>query len=517
MKFTAIHLPVIWLVLQALPSLVLGGSLRGLSSSLSVESKATTPPPPAVLPEAISPLHGGEGCPEQGKAQIWLGFHSINTNLDQAKIWVISPYKKHRKAITDVTWNEMIKENIPPAALEPGVRKGCYYFFSVGAGVEESTDGTEVLVARINHEDDLNNLDHPVFLKQRTTNNLKSFMTSINHAIETINENFAQTNPSDPTKTILKYNPLPHTDWYRLGHGWGEFNANGIISGLVNNYLKYNKNIEIPSDAFAEGWDRSVPEVFFSETFSTVELPVEAMKAAVYENQVCEGGPAELFVGYHTIDSDEQDVSLDHAKIWVVRSTDDPLLDDRWMDLSPERVPYDYAGDMNCAKFLTLGSGFDSEEIIGVVNYEDDYVNDLLGAQKAASGFDPDDLLKIIDESNEMIKQNFENTSLKRTTAFPQFWNKWGFEWNEFNGNGFISGFLNYYLKELGDDGREVGTIFYKPFGAFLDGWEKDIPIEFFTAVYSEEGVKDVIDGDHTPEYGVVPELEETQQSSLDP
>ncbi len=248
------------------------------------------------------------------------------------------------------------------------------------------------------------------------------------------------------------------------------------------------------------------------------------MKAEVYKGHKCEGGLAELWVGYHPIYSDEQNVWIDHAKIWVMISTSKSLPDSRWKDLSPEKVPLDYEGDRNCVKFFSLGSGFVQGEIKGQVNEEGDLTKDLLGAVQVKTGFDPSKLLTDIDKVNLIIDQNFANSSLKRWSAFPQDWNYWGFDWDEFNGNGYISGFLNYLMKAEGnEEGQES-----KPLGGNVDGWEKDIPIELFQKVYSKDEVRKVTDNDHFPDWRPEEETkgetqtsstgEETQQlSSLDP
>ena len=84
--------------------------------------------------------------------------------------------------------------------------------------------------------------------------------------------------------------------------------------------------------------------------------------------------------------------------------------------------------------------------------------------------------------------------------AFPQGWNDWDLGWKEFNGNGYVSGFLNYFAHlNSNNQDDETGKLSFKPTGSFLDGWDKDIPIEFFESKMTEPQMKDVVDVDHKP------------------
>lgn len=514
MKFTAIHLPMIWLVLHAVPTLVLGGSLRGLSTSLSVESNALpSPPPPADLTEDIS-LAAGLDCERTGKgqAEIWLGFHEVD-NLNQATIWVISPFWKHHTSFPGGgEWLDVDNKDLLP--FDPVYKKKCYKYFSIGAGTPST--GPQVLAAGINRDEDVTTkLDNPSLVARRNTVRTLDLTAKIDTLIKNINSNFAAVNPNDTPNTILRYNPLPHTDWYTLGHGWGQFNSNGIMAGLLN-YLEYDKKKKL--EVSEEGWAKPVPTKFFTEAFTTVE----DMKMAVYETQTCVEYPAELWVGFHTIKSVEENVPIDHAELWAIQSTSSTTLPDEWMELSPELIPFEYGGDRNCAKFFALSSGFEHGEYKGMVNNEDDCTTNLLGAKKFTVDL-PNDLLAEITRTNVNIVKNFE--VLKSTTTFPQDWNQWGIRWRQFNGNGYVSGFLNYlaYLK-TGDFGEETGKRDFMPDGTLLDGWDKDIPIEFFWKTYTTVNqMRDVAFGDHpkTVAESVVMEsqdfFESEELSSLDP
>lgn len=445
---------------------------------------ATTPPPPADLTEEIS-LAAGLDCVPKGQAQIWLGFHNVES-FDQATIWVISPFSSHHTPFPGGGWLDVDNKDLLP--FDPEYKKKCYKYFSIGAGTPST--GPQVLAAGINRPEDVTTkLDNPSLVARRNTKRTLELTAGIDTLIKTINSNFAAVNPNDTPKTILKYNPLPHTEWYTLGHGWGQFNSNGIMAGLLNYFDDMKKIREV--NVSVEGWAKPVPTKFFTEAFTTVE----GMKTAVYETQTCVEYPTELWVGFHTIESVEENVPIDHAKLWAIQSTSSMLSDD-WKELSPELIPFEYEGDRNCAKFFALSSGFEHEEYKGMVNNVDDCTTDLLGAKKITFGL-PDDLLAEITETNVNIVENFK--LLKSTTTFPQDWNQWGIRWRQFNGNGYVSGFLNY-LAFLDGQGleNESGKEDFMPDGTFLDGWDKDIPIEFFWKTYTtEKQLKDVALGDH--------------------
>lgn len=507
MKSIASQLSLIWLVLQATHSSARDGSLRGLSSS-STSSGVVARRMPTT------------SCPPRGQAQIWFGYHKINpdlTNMYQAELWVISPYTSH-KSLPGFVWNAMPSDTPPEMFFLKGLDPSCYHFFTVGAG-GKSSQKPDVLEAGMNRNADVNKpiLD-PKFLKVRSKENLVRFKTTTDEAITAINANFeAKLDPNDATKTLLKYNLLPHMDWYKLGHGWEQFNANGFMAGLLNKLgIKKSANIDT---SMLFGWDKPVPqELFQAPTISSFA----DMKSIVLHSKECTTSPAELWVGYHT-DSTNLVAPVDHAKIWVIQSTAAALPSD-WKDLTPEMVPVGYEGDRNCAKFFSLSSGFGHGQYEGLVNENNDINTNLLGAVKVSFEI-PDDLLEVIKTTtNPNIKANFQ--LLKSMTAFPQDWNAWDIGWREFNGNGYISGFLNY-LAHLQSNLQEdqTGDQGFKPTGSFLDGWKKDIPIEFFETTFTTlKEMKAAVDADHKPDFASAAAASQAlvagkvdQQSMLDP
>jgi hypothetical protein len=500
---------MIWLVLQATPLSVRGGSLRGISSSSSSSGVARRLPT----------------CPLNGQAKIFIGHHKIDKKLpqlNQAVLWVVSPFTSHYD-LENFTWEDMPSDAPTEVFYKKKVNHACYHLFTVGAG-GKSPEEPEVLTAGINRKDDRNKpfLD-PVFVTNRNTADLTKFKTAIDKAIKTVNANFAaKLDPNDPTKkkTLLKYKLIPHDNWYQLGHGWEEFNTNGFMTGLITTLGSVYNAALTKDTSTLPGWNKPVPPDFFNIS-PTTSTSFTSMKSSVYKTEPCVNHPPELWVGYHT-DLTNKVATVDHAKIWVIQSTTATLTSD-WNDISPEMVPPEYAGDKNCAKFFSLSSAFGHGSFGGILNDSTDLDTNLLGAVKATFAL-PGNILSEITKTNPIIQANFD--LLKGMTAFPQDWNQWDIGWKEFNGNGYVSGFLNY-LAHLtsGDHGNELGTKSLKPKASFLEGWDKDVPIEFFESTMSADNMKAVVDKHHDAEYTEViepdaPDLtagKEEQQSTLDP
>lgn len=416
-------------------------SLKDLSLSLSTLPPTT--PPPTTAPPTPSP---------SGQAEVWVGHHSLQSNLnnfDQAKIWVISSNPDHHSSLPAGTWKPV------PTSMElngyMGNRKSAK-FYSIGAG-----EVSKNLVGAINRPVDTSNPLHDAEFVMHI-DNPAAFKARIEMANKKMNDFFS--------KSLLQYQAYPWTDWYKRGYGWVEYNSNGYVSGLLS-YLGHN--ISNPG-TFLHGWDKPVQKAFFEKNFTTNI----AVKNEVFNN--CLGGEAEVWVGYHNVSTTaEQDVWVHHAKLWVISSDSSHHKPDGvWKDLRQDRVPTGYKGDKNCAKFYTLGAGFSKPDLVPVVNYKDDVEIGLSGAVLVKSGVDPVSLMADIEIANKNVKESFENTDLKRETAFPRDWNDWGWGWDEFNGNGYISGllkFLNYDEVDLD------ATIFSE---GILPGWKKSVPAAFF-------------------------------------
>jgi hypothetical protein len=534
MKFLAIHLSTIWLVLQATsPSAWGSGFLRGPSSSSlaidapssnnkfdndkryrgrAVEEEEGGTPQATVVPDDLLPLaedamqldtaHPEEDiatmteadtlnltlsnssvttanttasssigvrpsrkdpltsstCPTGGKAEVWVGHHHLQSNLnniDQAVIWVISSNPDHHANPLASKWT-----SVPSTTVLTGYKglKRCAKFYSIGAG--EGTGSSEKkLVGEINRPDDVSHALHKgVFVMD--IDDPIDFKAQVELANEIMNDNFLD--------TILQYQAYPRTDWYERGYGWVEFNFNGYITGLLS-HLGHT-DITLIGD-YLHGWDKPVPKVFFEQSFSNTDVKTE-----VFKTHQCEGGLAEVWVGYHKVFTQEQGVRVDHAKMWVISS--DPLHHQNpsivWKDLRRDRVPAGYEGDKNCAKFYTFGAGFTGPDLVAGINYPSDVNIDLSGAVMVKSGVDPVSLKGTIDDANTNMMDCFVNSDLKRDTSFPRDFNDWGWGWEEFNDNGYISGLLKFLeFTETLPNGANLP-------GANLPGWSKDIPVPFF-------------------------------------
>ncbi|KAL7428127.1 hypothetical protein ACHAXH_003605, partial [Discostella pseudostelligera] len=88
MKFIAIHLAMAWIVLQAMPPSVSGGSLRGGDAVIKRARTSLTDATAASVPQAVSP----NGCKTKPKnnAEVYYGRHVAGKEFEQAKIFVIS-------------------------------------------------------------------------------------------------------------------------------------------------------------------------------------------------------------------------------------------------------------------------------------------------------------------------------------------------------------------------------------------------------------------------------------------
>ncbi len=125
----------------------------------------------------------------------------------------------------------------------------------------------------------------------------------------------------------------------------------------------------------------------------------------------------------------QQNVLIDHAKLWVISSNPSHfnLPNVVWHDLRREMVPSDYQGNRDCAKFFTIGSGFAQGELKGELNNEDDREEPLWGAKKVDSNCNPVSLWEKIQSSNVILGKNYAKV-LQRSTDFPEEFNDWGFK-----------------------------------------------------------------------------------------
>ncbi len=444
------------------------GFIGGASPSLkdlSLTFLDPTPPPTTSSPTpTITPSPTPTVTPPPGrKAELWVGHHQFQShmdNFDQAKIWVISSNPNHHSSLPVGTWNPVPK-NMKGLDDYNGDRKFAK-FYSIGAGEVLSRLPEEVasnLAGEINRQVDVSKALHlPKFVME--IDDPAAFKTRVDRANQIMNDNFSN--------TLLCYQVYPWMDWLNRGYGWVEFNSNGYISGLLS-FLGQQDN-EMPG-GYLYGWEKPVPKVFFEQVFTDNNL----VKKEIFPRPP--GGEAELWFGYHSVfTSGEEDVWVDHAKLWVISSNPahHEALDNVWNDLRQDRIPVGYKGDKNFAKFFTFGAGFTKPELKPELNYQDDVNINLSGAQVlASSGIDPVSLMTTIDTANKNMWECFNKTDLKRETAFPRDWNDWGWGWNEFNGNGYISGLLSFLKPSMVFEGEA------NP-GGILPGWDKAVPSGFF-------------------------------------
>ncbi|KAL7428126.1 hypothetical protein ACHAXH_003604, partial [Discostella pseudostelligera] len=95
---------------------------------------------------------------------------------------------------------------------------------------------------------------------------------------------------------------------------------------------------------------------------------------------------------------------------------------------------------------------------------------------------------------------------------FPEEFNDWGFKWNEFSGNGYISGFLNYYTNLV------TAQDTFKPMGANLIGWDKDVNMRYFSIEFaSNKAVEEEFFREHRPKNYTPAPVTADETQSLDP
>ncbi|KAL3769242.1 hypothetical protein ACHAWU_006996 [Discostella pseudostelligera] len=443
--------------------------------------------------------------PCTGKAEVWIGSTSLDptlTKFDLAKLWVISS-DSNDHAKTGIPWKALTLDRVPK---EYKGDKQCAKFFTIGAWATPSNE----LRGGLNHNADIPyTFSGGVFVQNPA--DVAVLKSKVDEANANMNWNFA--------KTELKYNVLPFEDtrdgkldWYPTGIGWNEFNTNGYISGLMS---LLGMPMKKPYGKGVPGWMKPVPKELFQKKFDTNA----EVQRVVYNTRKCIPKTG-LWVGYHPVKIGTN--WYEHAKIWVISSDANHHAKPEvpWQDLSRDRVPFDFDGGMNCAKFYSVGAdegeSEDKYNLVGAVNRGSDLKERLYGAARISSKYDGDPvgLFQKIDNGNRIMNGNFHNTALKRDTPFPRNWNDWGLGWNEFNSNGYIHGLLRF-----------LGLPLYRPRGKTMPGWDKNIPNEFFERPFaSDEEVKGIILKLHRAPYAkellFVEGDEEThamQQGSLDP
>jgi hypothetical protein len=493
MKLITIHFATVWLVLQAMPHFVRGDGLRRTSSS-SVGVPADTMLSPSynnlhenvdggVDSANVSPLSVVETmeenamgarslqvCPTGSKTEVWFGYHTIQSNLNnfyQAKLWVISsdPTFHSNPAIT---WNVPTTTTPIPTAYKGN--KLCAKFFTIGAMEGTGATSKKNLVGIVNSNSDITNPLSGALLVSSDYNPV-TLKTQIDAANTIMINNFINTN--------LEYEVYPWDDWYKRGYGWNEFSPNGYISGILGYLFPTYKLPSLSSYLF--GLKKPVPTTLFTTTFTAAtekELNQEVRKE-VYKTVPCTAGKAELWVGRHRVNPNPTKIDwVDHAKLWVISSnaTHHGQLGSIWKDLSLERVPDAYAGDKNCAKFFSVGAMSSNNELFAEVNLADDVTQELLGAYRISWSVDPLSFKTTVDSKNIVMNRNFINTALKHDTSFPRDTNNFGFGWNEFNSNGYISGLLKSMTYSVSS-----------PVGGFLPGWTKQINEALFRVDYTTD------------------------------
>lgn len=345
----------------------------------------TTPAPTTPMPTLTPSPKPTVTLPPGGKAELWVGHHQFQSqldNFDQAKIWVISSNPVHHSSLPADTWKPVPK-NMRGLDDYKGDRK-LAKFYSIGAGEASTTNHN--LKGEINRKEDVSKALHvPKFIME--IDDPAAFKVRVDAANLNMNANFSN--------TLLCYQVYPWIDWLTRGYGWVEFNSNGYISGLLS---FFGQVIEKPRD-YVYGWDKPVPRVLFEKKdFTNNSLKKEYFVPPV-------GGEAEIWVGYHSVQPGEENVLVDHAKLWVISSNPahHMAMGDVWKPLSRDRIPSDYKGDKNFAKFFTLGAGFSAHELKAEVNHEDDVNKNLSGAKMVASslGIDPVAFKTSIDTANK--------------------------------------------------------------------------------------------------------------------
>lgn len=542
MKLITIKLTTVWIFLHGTCQLVSGGGLRGPSSS----SVATFDPTPnncrfeyderkhrrtqevggqdsvmsTIVPDDILPppeVHLQVGndtmvetedsvgingstmavaetfeedslvvapiCTGTYEAEVWIGSQPLDPtlkNFDVAKLWVISSdATDHTKP--GIPWKTLDFDQVPKGYKGD---KLCAKFFTIGA---EAT-ATKELKGGVNHPTDVNfsNFLNAVFVQSPP--DVAILYSKVVEANAYMNGNFG--------KTDLKYVVLPwgwdtynRPIWWTQGFGWNEFNSNGYISGLMS---LLEMPLKKPYGRNLPGWKTPVPKGLFQQEYDTTSK----VQKVIYDTQKCPVGTSELWIGYHHVQ-----VGLnwyEHAKIWVISS--DPIqhakLEVPWQDLSRDRVPFGFSGGVDCAKFFSVGADAgvwaDKYNLVGGVNRGSDVKQRLYGARLVKKDVDPVELLQQIDDANRIMNENFRNTALKRDTPFPRDWNNWGFGWNEFNSNGYISGLLHF-----------LNFASSRPnYSRSMPGWYKSVPDAIFEKIFtSDEEVKSIIFGLHKAPY----------------
>ena len=409
-------------------------------------------------------------------SEIWLGYHSFHSNLNslyQATIWVISSNPEHHKKRSKL-WKDLNKDLIPKNYK--GDPKAKFYTIGAGAGTGSNSKNLHGMLSR---EDDFTNKLLGA-VRIGTAFDPIALMTQIDRANGFMNENFKRTSlefhvlPADGT---VLYTSKKYKNWYQKGSGWFQFNFNGYISGLLS-HLGYT--VRKPNSGLY-GWDKPVPDVFFKKIISQKK----EVKNEVFKIEKCKGGKAEIWVGHHPVVVDGFD-TVGHAKLWVISSdtTQHDMLPD-WKDLERSRIPEKYEGDKNCAKFFTIGAdagvGNASKDLVGAVNRESDWKENLYGAFLLKRGEDPVGFKTKIDLANKVMNGNFQRTALRRETPLPMDWNDWGIGWEDFNSNGYVSGLLKYLNLPRSSQGD-------------LPGWDKEVPAAFFQDEFTtDKQVKDYI------------------------
>ena len=495
MKLITIHFATVWLVLQAMPHSVRGDGLRrSSSSSAGVPADTMLSPSDINLQEDvdggvesadISPMSVGETmeenaigarslqvvCPTGSKTEVWFGYHTIQSNLNnfyQAKLWVISsdPTFHSNPAIT---WNVPTTTTPVPSAYKGN--KLCAKFFTIGAMEGTGTYSKKNLLGIVNSNSDITNPLNGALLVS-SDYNPATLKTQIDTANTIMINNFINTN--------LEYEVYPWDDWYKRGYGWNEFSPNGYVSGILG-YLFPSFKFPTTMNSYLFGLKKPVPATLFTTTFTadTEDELNQKVRKEVYKTVPCTAGKAELWVGRHRVRPNPTKIDwVDHAKLWVISSnaTQHGQLGSIWKDLSLESVPDGYSGDKNCAKFFSVGAMSLNNELFAGVNLADDVnvTKGLLGAYRISSRVDPLSLKTTVDEKNIVLNRNFINTSLKHDTSFPRDKNNFGFDWNIFNSNGYISGLLPHLKYSV-----------ISPVGGFLPGWTKPINYELFRTDYS--------------------------------
>lgn len=276
--------------------------------------------------------------------------YSILKGYNQAKIWVISTDPNHHNQMKS-NWHDL---KLAPRGFEGDI--SCAKFFAIGA--EAGGPALKKLVGDVNRDPDVKNpLQYPIKVS-RGIDPIKLY-TQVARAIDIMNSNFGSVH------SYLEYELIPFLEWYKIGYGWNEFNANGFISGLIS-FL--DMNVILPGNyPSMEGWKKPVPKTLFDTQYytkSSVSLEVknamnQRVKDAVYKMQPCKGGKFEVWFGHHPVHPVPTKLDwVDHAKIWVISSdrSEHELtgLKTVWQYLSRDKVPLGYNGDENCAKFYTI-------------------------------------------------------------------------------------------------------------------------------------------------------------------